>query len=140
MSPYSLPGISAIRIVRCSDLPFNLMDLSMAGGELALSVASELVEFCGAMPVLKWEGSVVNGTLQEKSTLEFSTCRPLPMGEHLAFVVTGAGGRQRLIGTREPNYPVVSYSETTGTPGGEGAVRTYKITHIAPKSVLSCLL
>lgn len=95
--------------------------------------------FSPGRPTLSWEGSKVNGTRQEKSTLEFSTSQPLPEGENLAFVITGAGGKQYLIGTREGKYPIINYSETTGEPGGSPAVRTYKITHIAQKSVLPCV-
>lgn len=109
-------------------------------GCIAVVAASAVeVEFVGR-PTLRWEGSKVNGTRQEKSTLEFSTVHPLPEGENLAFVVTGAGGRQVLVGTREGNYPVINYSESTGEPGGSAAVRSYKITHIAQKSVLPCVL
>ena len=140
MTACFIPGIRAVHIVRCSDLPSYLMELSMAGGDVALSVPSERVDLCGGMPVLKRETSVVNGSPQEKSTLEFATRRPLPVGERLAFVVTCASGRQLLVGTREPNYPVITSSVTTGTPSGEGAFLRYKITHTAPKSVLSCLL
>lgn len=112
---------------------------SICGCMVAIAAPSVAVEFVGR-PTLKWEGSKVNGTRREKSTLEFSTVHPLPEGENLAFVVTGAGDRQYLIGTRERNYPVINYSDSTGEPGGSAAVRTYKITHVAQKSVLPCIL
>lgn len=139
MSIRSLPGISKIQIVRCDILPAGLMLQSICGCIVAIAATSAAVEFVGR-PLLKWEGTKVNGSRQEKSTLEFTTTRPLPEGENLAFVVTGAGGKQYLIGTREKRYPVINYSESTGEPGGSPAVRTYKITHIAQKSVLPCVL
>lgn len=92
------------------------------------------------MPSLKWDGSTVNGARQEKSTLEFSTTEKLPEGEPLAFVVTVASGKQYLVGAREPKYPLINYSETTGAPDGDAALRSYKITHVAQKSVLPCVL
>lgn len=140
MSYPVFPGIRRIQIVRCSDLPAGLMLHSICGCTVVLSVAADEIEFCCPVPTLKYDGSKVNGTRQEKSTLEFSTAHPLPEGENLAFVVTTVRGRQYLIGTREGRYPVINYSDTTGTPAGEAAVRAYKITHIAKKSVLPCIL
>ncbi|MBD5258456.1 MAG: hypothetical protein K2L73_02180 [Muribaculaceae bacterium] len=139
MTHLSLPGIKKIQVIRCNQLPPGLMLHSICGCMVALSLPSHSVAFNGR-PLLTWEGTMVNGGRQEKSTLEFTTAEPLPEGENLAFVVTGAGGKQYLIGTREGRFPIVAYSETTGSPNGDAAVRTYKITHIARKSVLPCVL
>lgn len=138
MSSYSLPGITRIRIVRCSDLGPHLMLQSVCGCIVAVAAPFVTVEFTGR-PTLTWEGSKVNGARQEKTTLEFSTLMRLPEGENLAFVVTGASGRQYLVGTREGRYPVVSYTQTTGDTTGTAAVRTYKVTHTAMKSALECV-
>lgn len=137
MSCRRLPGIRKIEIVRCAELQAGLMLHSICGCVVAVRAPSENVEYSGR-PTLKWEGSKVNGVRQEKSTLEFSTIHPLPEGENLAFVVTSADGQQYLIGTREGRYPKIEYSETTGEPGGVAASRSYKISHIAQKSVLRC--
>lgn len=139
MSCHSLPGITSIRIVRCSYLPADAMLQSLANCIVPISAPYETVEFCGR-PVLSWESSAANGDYQEKSELEFSTIHPLPTGENLAFVVTSVDGAQYLIGTREPRYPLVNYSQTTGDISRSPSVRTYKITHLAQKSVLPCLL
>lgn len=139
MSTHRLPGIRKIQIVRCSDLLPNLMLQSICGCTIAISAPSSLVVFTGR-PILTCEGSIVNGKRQETSTLQFSTLYPIPEGERIAFVITSADGSQTLIGTREPNYPEITYEETTGNPGGDAAVRTYKIKHIAQKSVLPCVL
>lgn len=139
MNSYSLPGITRIRIVRCRHLSPHLMLHSVCGCTVAIAAPYETVEFTGR-PTLTWEGTKVNGDRQEKATIEFSTLRELPEGERLAFVVTGASGRQYLIGTREGRYPVIAYTQNTGDPSGTAAVRTYKITHIARKSVLPCIL
>lgn len=139
MSCQSLPGIRKIQIVRCSDLQAGVMLHSICGCVVAIAAPSEVIEFCGR-PVLSWEGSKVNGTRQEKSKLEFSTIHHLPEGENLAFVVTAADGRQFLVGSREGRFPKIEYSESTGEPGRSASVRTYKISHIAQKSVLPCVL
>lgn len=139
MSCHSVPGIVRIAIVRCDDLQSGLMLHSICGCVVAIAAPSELIEFSGKA-TLTWEGSKVNGTRQEKSTLQFTTIHELPEGERLAFVVTTAGGEQYLIGTKEGRYPVINYSDTTGESGRTAAARTYKITHIAQKSVLRCVL
>lgn len=139
MKKNTLPGIVKIRMVRCEDIQPHVMYSSISGATVMLSMPSVKVEFYG-QPSLKWEGTLVNGARQEKSTLEFSTSTALPEGKWLAFVVTTASGKEYLIGTREPKYPQIAYSETAGTPDGEAAVRTYKITHVAQKSVLPCIL
>lgn len=126
-------------MIRCADIPPHLMLASICGALIALALPVVVIKFYGH-PSLKWTGTIVNGGRQEQATLEFTTSDLIPEGERVAFVVTAASGRQYLIGTREPNYPVVTYSETTGAPGGEAAVRTYKITYIAQKSVLPCIL
>ena len=139
MSHHSLPGISKIHIVHCADLPPAAMLHSICGCMVTVIAPAIQVKFIGR-PLLSWEGTKINGERQEKSTLEFSTLTSLPEGENLAFVLTTAGGRQYLIGTREGRFPVINYTESTGQPGGSAAVRTYKITHIALKSVLPCIL
>lgn len=139
MNTCTLPGIVRIEMVRCADLIPHLMYASISGFVPALAVPTVEIRFYGT-PSLKWDGTTVNGARQEKSTLEFATADRLPEGEWLAFAVTVASGRQYLVGTREPRYPQITYSETTGAPDGEAALRTYKITHIAQKSVLPCIL
>lgn len=139
MKTYSLPGIVKIHMVRCSDIQPHVMLTSICGATVALALPAVPVEFFGR-PTLKWEGSKVHGARQETSTIEFSTAEILPEGERLAFVLTVASGKQYLVGAREPKYPQINYSETVGAPDGEAALRTYKITHVAQKSVLPCVL
>lgn len=139
MQSSSLPGIVKIQVIRCSDIQQHVMYSSICGALVALALPSTEITFFG-MPSLKWDGSTVNGARQEKSTLEFSTTEKLPEGEPLAFVVTVASGKQYLVGAREPKYPLINYSETTGAPDGDAALRSYKITHVAQKSVIPCVL
>ncbi len=139
MQTNTLPGIVKIQMVRCSDIQPHVMLTSICGAVVALAIPSVPVKFYGR-PSFKWDGSKINGARQEKSTLEFSTTDRLPEGEWLAFVITAASGKQYLIGAREPKYPQINYSETAGAPDGEAALRTYKITHVAQKSVLPCIL
>lgn len=139
MQTNTLPGIVKIQMVRCADIQPHVMLTSICGAQIALAVPSSTIKFFGT-PSLKWDGNMVNGSREEKSTLEFSTTEILPEGERLAFVMTVASGKQYLIGAREPKYPVINYTETAGAPDGDAALRTYKITHTAQKSVLPCIL
>lgn len=139
MAVNTLPGIVKIQMVRCEDLPEHLMLLAEAGAAPVLALPAVDIPFFG-FPSLKWDGSILNGARQEQSTLEFKTTYRIPDNIRFAFVVTTAAGRQYLIGTREPKYPQIKFSDTTGAPDGDAALRTYKITHLAAKSVLPCLL
>lgn len=139
MNTGTIPGIVKIQMVRCADIQQHVMYSALSGALVALALPSVDIKFFG-MPTLKWEGTTVNGARQEKATLEFSTTEKLPEGVHLAFVVSVASGKQYLVGAREPKYPLINYSETTGAPDGDAALRSYKITHVAPKSVLPCVL
>ncbi|MBD5243176.1 MAG: hypothetical protein HDS60_03710 [Barnesiella sp.] len=135
----TLPGIVKIQYVRCADIQPHVMYLSLCGAIVDLALPAVQIKYYGT-PSLKWDGTTVNGGRQETSSLEFATTAKLPEGERLAFVITTASGKQYLIGTREPKYPQISYSETVGAPDGNAALRIYKITHIARKSVLPCIL
>lgn len=139
MKRNAIPGISRIDFLLCSDLPPGLMLQSMGGITVAVAAPSQRIHFRGKA-TLTWEGSLLNGVRIEKSTLEFKSSERLPERTRLAFVVTGADGRQLLIGSRESRFPVISYSDTMGESGSSPNLRTYKITHTAQKSVLECVL
>ena len=135
----TLPGIVSIRYTDCGNIQPHVMQQSISGASIDLALPAVEVKFYG-IPKCQWSGTLSSGCREEKSTLEFATSDIIPEGRRLAFIVTVASGKQYLIGSREPRYPQVEYSETTGSPSGDAAVRTYKITHVALKSVLPCLL
>lgn len=135
----TLPGIVSIRYTDCDNIQPHVMQQSISGSTIDVAVPSVKINFFG-VPKCQWGGTISAGCRQEKATLEFATSDIIPEGRRLAFIVTVASGRQFLIGSREPKYPQVEYTETTGSPSGDAAVRTYKITHVALKSVLPCVL
>lgn len=139
MNTSTIPGIVKIQFIYAEHLRPHLMYSSMAGAIPALAAPASNIPFFGT-PTLKWESVMENGVAREKATLEFNSKGYVNTVARGGFVVTLASGKQYLIGTREPKYPQITFSETTGTPGGEAAVRTYKITHVAQKSVLPCVL
>jgi hypothetical protein len=135
----SLPGIVSIRYIECENIQPHVMQQSMSGAIIDLALPTQKINFYG-IPKLEWSGSLSSGCRIEKTTLEFKTTEIIPEGRRLAFIVTGASGRQFLIGSREPKYPQIEYTESAGSPSGDAALRTYKITHVALKSVLPCVL
>ena len=139
MTQQRIPEIAKIGFICSAQLPRDIMLQSMAG--LVVGVAAEItwLPFVGEA-VLSWEGTVLNGGRQEKSTLKFSTHAIIPDDRSIAFVVRCASGLEYLIGTREGRRPVITYAETTGKRTGDRAARTYTITHVAQKSVLQCAL
>ena len=135
----TLPGIVSIRFTDCENIQPHVMQQSISGAIIDLAVPSEKIDFFG-VPKCQWSGTLASGCREEKATLEFNTADILPEGRRLAFILTVASGRQFLIGSRESKYPQIEYDETTGSPSGDAALRTYKITHVALKSVLPCIL
>lgn len=140
MLAQSLPGIRRIYTCPCASLPSHLMLSAICGSAFAMFRSGlTRIPFAG-MPTYRREGSVMNNSRAEKSTLEFRTDYPIPEDVRLAFVVECVNGDVRLIGTREPNYPVIEYTDTSGSPGGDPAVRTCKVTHTDIKSGIPVLL
>ncbi len=135
----TLPGIISICYTDCENLQPHVMQQSITGATIDLAVPAVEINFYD-IPKCQWSGTLSSGCRQEKATLEFKTSDIIPEGRRIAFIVTAASGRQFLIGSREPKYPQVEYTESTGSPAGDAAVRTYKITHVALKSVLPCIL
>lgn len=135
----TLPGITKIEYCECASLQPHIEQQALTGAPVALSLDTTEVKFYG-VPTCKWEASMLNGGREITATLQFSTSDALPEGKRLAFIVTAASGRQLLVGTREPRYPVVAYQESTGEPTGDPAARTYKITHVAMKTPVDCVI
>ena len=135
----TLPGIVRIQYTDCGNLQPNVMLQSIEGLTIHLGLTAMNIDFYGH-PKLEWDNSISSAGRIEKSTLEFSTTDIIPEKHRLAFIVTSASGRQFLIGSLEPKYPKIEFSETLGAPDGKAALRTYKITHSGLKSVLPCVL
>lgn len=135
-----IPGIVRIGFMDSAQLPPDIMMQSLLGIVIGIpAVTVTWVPFTGE-PLLTWEGSVLNGARCEKATLKFSSDAEIPDGRRLAFVVRCASGLAYVVGAREALFPQVTYSETTGSRSGDGAVRAYTVTHLAQKSVLQCAL
>ncbi len=136
----SLPGIRRIYYTPCLRLPDHLMIAAICGASATLyRAALTQISFSGT-PSFTREGSILNNARAEKSTLEFRTTDYIPDGVRLAFIAECVNGYTWLIGTNEPNYPVIEFSDSSGSPGGDPAVRTYKITHTDIRSGIPAVL
>lgn len=139
MNKAQFPGVRHIYTVRCADLAPNLTLQAICGYEVAINAPMKLVNHSGRAKLTR-EGAKINGVMSETSTLEFSTADVLPEQEHIAFVVSCANGENYLIGAREPIYPSISYTQTTGDVDGETPLRSYKIAHTAQRSAITCII
>lgn len=131
------PEVTRIVMLRCSDLNPNLMFYAQDGELAAVNAAGTEIEIEG-VATLDVESSVENCGRTQKAKLKFASTHPIDENGPYAFVVE-SGGRQYLVGTREAHFPVVEFSQTTGRRGGEASMRTYTVTHIAPKTPLECV-
>ena len=140
MIPPSRPGIRRIYTVPCASLSRHLMLSAICGGAYAMFRSTLTpIRFAGK-PVLTREGTILNGSRAQKCVLEFRSDYIVPEGIRMAFVVELVNGQVWLIGSREPNYPVVEYTDTSGDPAGDPAIRTYRITHTDIRSGIPVIL
>ncbi len=136
----SRPGIRRLYYTPASTLPRHLMLTAICGGAVTTFVDNLIeIPFSGK-PTFSREGTLLNGARAEKSTLEFRSDAILPEDIVIAIIVEQANGKNYLIGTREPNHPVIEYSDSAGDPSGDPAVRTYRITHTDIRSGIPVLL
>ena len=134
-----MPGIIAVKWLKASQLAPHLMEKYIAGLPVAIGAQGndmELVEPGQAEGLRQYE----NNGLVGKATLEFKTLSPVPADEDVVWAAKDASGKWWLIGSRERNFPVVEVSTSAGTPGGDPAVSTVKVSHTAKIAVIPVAL
>lgn len=134
-----MPGVIAVRWIKAANLSSHLLEKYIAGVPVALgTIGNELkLEDTASASGLN---SVENNGLTSKAELEFKTMDEVPREEDIAWAVQDADGNWWLIGTRERPFPVVEISQSTGTPGGDPAVATVKVTHSAKIALIPVAL
>ena len=134
-----MPGVIAVRWIKAANLSSHLLEKYIAGVPVALgTIGNELkLEDTASATGLN---SVENNGLTSKAELEFKTMDEVPRDEDIAWAVQDADGNWWLIGTRERPFPVVEISQSTGTPGGDPAVATVKVTHSAKIALIPVAL
>lgn len=125
-----MPGIIAVKWIRADELSPCILEKFVAGLPVALGALGNELELVN---VGSAEGlqSVEHNGLVGKATLEFKTLDEVPRDEDIVWAAQDADENWWLIGARERPYPIVEVSQSTGTPGGDPAVATVKVTHQA---------
>ncbi len=134
-----MPGIIAVRWIKAEQLGSHLMEKYIAGLPIAIGVPGnelELVDAATASSIT----SVENNGLASEAELEFKTLDTVPKDEDIAWAVQDADEKWWLIGTKEKNYPTVEVSTSAGTPSGDPAVSTVKVTHKAKIAIMPVAL
>lgn len=130
-----MPGIIAVRWIKAAQLSSHLMEKFVAGLPIAIGTPGTELELVDAASASSLASEENNG-LVCKAELEFKTLDEVPRDEDIAWAVQDADENWWLIGTRERNYPTVEISTSAGTPGGDPAVSTVKVTHTAKIALL----
>lgn len=132
---FALPGIKSIAYVPC--------DLLQRNSDLKCMASLPVRVFTTPIPmIIKGDATCStvsqydNNGRTEVTTLKFDSLSPVPLSQHIAFIVTDTNDHQFLVGLREAPYPVIKISHTTGTPSGDPAVLTYEVTFRAKKSLI----
>lgn len=139
MSSQSLPGIFKIGYLECQKLSADLAMKSISGIPIAILTEISSVKFYGEATCEADSDNDNNGR-SEKTTLKFTTTQPIPTEKPIAFVIECVNGKKYLIGTKEPPYPIIKITNTTGPATGSASANIVEITHNAVKSLLTVVV
>lgn len=125
-------------MVACSALPKYIELRAICNRPVPLMAAMQPVQLCGEAKcrcVRIREGA----STSEETTLTFSTNEWLNISKEVAFAVEDILGIRWLIGSKEPPYPQVSATRSTGSPGGEPAAIQYEVTLKSLRALVRCI-
>ena len=131
----NMPGIIRVMWLKAENVAPHVMEKFVAGIPVALGSEGnelKLVDTGQASSLITSE----NNGLTDKATLEFKTTSPVPMEEDVVWAAMDASEQWWLIGARERNFPIVEVNRTSGTPGGDPAVTSVKVTHAAKIAII----
>lgn len=134
-----MPGIIAVKWMHADELSPHLREKFIAGLSVAIGAVGNRLTLVdtGSTEGLRSEE---NNGLVGKATLEFKTLDDMPTDEDIVWAAQDADENWWLIGARERPYPIVEVSQSTGTPGGDPAVATVKVTHTAKIALIPVAL
>ena len=135
----SLPGIKFVGIVKCELLQREIGLKALAGMSVGIFTDVVAVNFVG-VPTVECQSDYDNNGRIEQVTLRFLTTNALPSLRKVAFIVTDCNGASYVIGQREPPFPIVKLSRTTGSPSGDPSATTVEVTLYAHKALVPCSL
>lgn len=134
-----MPGIIAVKWMHAEEVAPHIREKFVAGLPVAIGAVGNMMTL---VDVASAEGlrSLENNGLTGKATLEFKTLEVVPTDEDIVWAAQDADENWWLIGARERPYPIVEVSHSAGTPGGEPAVTTVKVTHTAKIALIPVAL
>lgn len=132
---FSLPGIKAIAYCYAQWLEPDLELLSISGVPIYISAPLTNIPTSGD-PTCECTHANQNKGGNEKVSLSFRSRFLIPSDEYLAFVIVDANDQAYIIGTKEEPHPLISRTQTFGTPGGDPALFRYEITHASVKALI----
>ena len=135
MSCISLPGITAISYLPCTDLPADLIYQALTDCPVTISASATEIAL-KSIPTCELEESPDNNIQIEKAKLSFTTLDTLPTGSPLAFLITTVAGRHYILGAREKLYPTIKVTTNTSKPDGDAAVHRYEVSFTARKALI----
>ena len=135
----NMPGIIRVMWLKAEKISPHTVEKFIAGLPVSIGAQGVELELVDAATSSHLQ-AVENNGLTSKATLEFKTTSPVPADEDIVWAVMDADGQWWLMGTRERNFPVVEVSTSTGTPGGDPAVSTVKVSHTAKIALIPAAL
>ena len=139
MSCISLPGITAISYLPCTDLPADLIYQALTDCPVTITSSATEIDL-KSIPTCELEESPDNNTQTEKAKLSFTTLDTFPTSTPLAFLITTAAGSHYILGARERLYPTVKVTTNTSKPDADAAVHRYEVSFTARKALIPCNL
>lgn len=136
-STNTVPGIKFIGWFKLTKLTVDRADLHAIAGESVL-----IMDDVRRLPVV---GEAVcnvtrshnNGQYTDKLTLEFKTPGDPMLPVYAGFVIVTNEGKSYMVGTKE-QYPIIETDFGTGTPSGDPAAVTCKVTMNALRALIPC--
>ena len=135
----SLPGITRIGWLPLYQISPDVRLKALAGIPVAVLADINYVELVGNA-VCECETSLLNGGFIESLSLKFAAQGELPLLREIAWVISTASGQNYLIGSRERPYAVWAATLSTGSPDGDRAVYSVKVTLKSIKSLIKVVL
>ena len=136
MIKQSLPSISFIGYVPCSELSPDILQRYLAGMPIAIYSSPTPIEIYGGASC-ESVSEHDNGSRLEKTTLQFTTTNEILECQDLAFVVKDVQGKFYVIGQKESPYPMV---EIDASVNKDENVKVVKVVFSAKKSLIHCFL
>ena len=135
MSCISLPGITAISYLPCTNLPADLIYQALTDCPVTVSASATEIEL-KSIPTCEVEESPDNNTQIEKAKLSFTTLDSLPTSTPLAFLIATVAGNHYILGAREKLYPTIKVTTNTSKPDSDAAVHRFEVSFSARKALI----